>query len=620
MISAPTIFRALAEKKEIANFFGKIFAVIFGGIYFFFVFREYFFPKNPIETVPFSAGIEVFSGQKVLFFALFFALFWAFFHQKIFAPRDFLGKKAAIIFLFFLTGVAFFWRFFSLGKLGLSGDEGMTFLVVRNFLDSGKIILDSGAVLWRDLPHTLASIFSAKLFGLSEFSIRLPSVIFAAATVPVAFFFARDLFRRNDAAILVAAILAVHPWITEFARVARGYEMAAFFIFLTAFLLFRGISSEKYFFAAILSGIFAVFVHQTAQIVLLFFAPFFFTKILFRKKITARDFAFPVLILAAIFFQKWFLVHFGIFHHTDQGIAATAKKLSGSPSFLDKLLAVIPFQRTPHLKNVLFLQKPELFFSTLAILSFAVVAAAGHFLKNRAAFFLGGILTVIFGAFLFSEYKITGNQGVFFALPFLVCFGVFGVFLVFSAMPKKIAAGIFSIVFFAVFFSFFRENQKIITANYGDLARPYHTYWEGFYVRQDNKTPFEFLKKNLQKGDKIIIFGMPQFADAYLGFSPDARVWSGDTLTIKQKNYATGSTELRTVADLKNFLKKPARYFFVTTFSTASGEKNHPRITHLFPPIKHFLDLFADKIVFEGRDGFSKVYLLDFRKINKSFE
>ncbi|MES2179265.1 MAG: glycosyltransferase family 39 protein [Gemmatimonadota bacterium] len=93
----------------------------------------------------------------------------------------------------------------------------------------------------KDNHHPLYSILahvSMSAFGEHAWAIRLPSILFGAATVPLLYGFARYLTSTREA-LLSAALLAVsyhHVW---FSTNARGYVMIAFFTIACTWSLLR---------------------------------------------------------------------------------------------------------------------------------------------------------------------------------------------------------------------------------------------------------------------------------------------------------------------------------------------------------------------------------------------
>ena len=102
-------------------------------------------------------------------------------------------------------------------------------------------LMDIITVFPRDNRHPFYSVlahFCIQLFGEHPWSIRLPAVIFGAATVPALYLLGARIMRRREA-FLAAALLAVsyhHVW---FSQNARGYALLGFFAVISAWCLLR---------------------------------------------------------------------------------------------------------------------------------------------------------------------------------------------------------------------------------------------------------------------------------------------------------------------------------------------------------------------------------------------
>ena len=82
-------------------------------------------------------------------------------------------------------------------------------------------------------------------FGLSEFFIRIPSMLFATATVPVIFLLGRRLF-GDRAGLLAALLFAVHPYQLMLSQRARSYPLLILLISLASLCLVRGLQSPTW--------------------------------------------------------------------------------------------------------------------------------------------------------------------------------------------------------------------------------------------------------------------------------------------------------------------------------------------------------------------------------------
>jgi mannosyltransferase len=133
-----------------------------------------------------------------------------------------------------------------LRSIGLN--NGLWYDEIKTLLDSvHSPLLRILTVFPGDNQHTLFSVLahlSISVFGDHPWSLRLPSMLLGAATVPVLFLFAREFVGRTEA-LLASLLLAVayhHVW---FSQSARGYAALAFLTLLSSWLLLRGLRRAR---------------------------------------------------------------------------------------------------------------------------------------------------------------------------------------------------------------------------------------------------------------------------------------------------------------------------------------------------------------------------------------
>src|SRR5437764_3126749 len=74
--------------------------------------------------------------------------------------------------------------------------------------------------------NTLLMKLSVSIFGISEWSMRLPALAGAALYLAAVYRLCARDFRGNAASFLAAALLTLNPFILDFMVAARGYGMA----------------------------------------------------------------------------------------------------------------------------------------------------------------------------------------------------------------------------------------------------------------------------------------------------------------------------------------------------------------------------------------------------------
>lgn len=152
-----------------------------------------------------------------------------------------------------------------LGNKNFSMDELDTIFTIKDWSTLGQVMWFREGNMW--LYYTL--LFGWSVLGQSEFVIRAFSVVWAVATIPVAYALARTLLTETVARITVV-LLSVHVFLIFNAQNARGYTLVLFLTTLSSYLLAKYVTggSKKYLWAvAIFNGL-AVYAHMYALLVI----------------------------------------------------------------------------------------------------------------------------------------------------------------------------------------------------------------------------------------------------------------------------------------------------------------------------------------------------------------
>lgn len=168
-----------------------------------------------------------------------------------------------LIFIFFL---AFILRFYQLGKIppNIDWDEAALGYNAYSLLKTGR---DEYGVSWplvfRSFDDYKPPLYfyltmpSVAIFGLNEFSVRLPSALFGTLTVLVTYFLVRELFNmsyesykpyktyrtNNLLPLLSAGLLAISPWHLYFSRIGFEANVGIFFNVLGVYLFLRALNN-----------------------------------------------------------------------------------------------------------------------------------------------------------------------------------------------------------------------------------------------------------------------------------------------------------------------------------------------------------------------------------------
>src|SRR4030043_1119080 len=87
-------------------------------------------------------------------------------------------------------------RSINLGELAYWGDDGQTILGTLGVVEHGYPMLPSGNIMYHTLFSFYLRAIPVMLMGLTEISLRLPSVIFGVLIIPLFFLFIKDLVNK----------------------------------------------------------------------------------------------------------------------------------------------------------------------------------------------------------------------------------------------------------------------------------------------------------------------------------------------------------------------------------------------------------------------------------------
>jgi mannosyltransferase len=146
-----------------------------------------------------------------------------------------------LILLTLITAVAAALRFHSLAAKSFWFDEGVSVAIAR--LDWYNF----ARILWRREANM--SLYYLLLhfwldFGGSEFFVRLLSVLFAIASIPVIYLLGRRLF-GSRVGLIAAALLAVNAYHVQYSQDARSYSLMVFFCLLSSLHFLKCLSDPS---------------------------------------------------------------------------------------------------------------------------------------------------------------------------------------------------------------------------------------------------------------------------------------------------------------------------------------------------------------------------------------
>jgi len=178
------------------------------------------------------------------------------------------------LFLLLLIIIGFFYRLYGLSEnYSFWTDENHVAIFARAILERGKPVLENGysTGIYQWLQYWLSAV-SAKIFGLNEFAIRFPSVIFGVLTIWAVYLLGKELFNKK-VGLLSAFLTAFLKIEILWSRQARPYQALQFFYLLGAWFIYKLTKEEKfnwrYFTGFLTCGILASLMHGLGLVILI---------------------------------------------------------------------------------------------------------------------------------------------------------------------------------------------------------------------------------------------------------------------------------------------------------------------------------------------------------------
>ncbi len=105
------------------------------------------------------------------------------------------------------------------------------------------------------------------VFGLTEFAIRIPSVLLGTGMIFLIYLLANQIFKNQKIGLAASLFLAINPWAIHFSRGGWETNAATFFITLGVYLFILGLNKNKFLFYSLLSFLVSVYLYQSPRLV-----------------------------------------------------------------------------------------------------------------------------------------------------------------------------------------------------------------------------------------------------------------------------------------------------------------------------------------------------------------
>lgn len=154
--------------------------------------------------------------------------------------RKITGFRIVIAFVIIM---GFFLRIYDLGVQSFWMDEAISSIAAIAFLERGTPILQSGLLYERGILNTFLIASSFKIFGVTEFAARLPSVLFGTLTILLVYIIGSKWGNKN-VGLIAAILVAFSVWEIAWSREARMYQQLQFFYLLSLYLFYCFIQNK----------------------------------------------------------------------------------------------------------------------------------------------------------------------------------------------------------------------------------------------------------------------------------------------------------------------------------------------------------------------------------------
>ena len=147
-------------------------------------------------------------------------------------------SKISIALVLLLTICGFLLRIYHLGAPSFWMDEAISSNVAAALVKQGTPSFPSGVIYMRSILNTFFISLSFRIFSISEFSARFPSVIFGTLTIPLVYLIGVKLGNRKIA-LISALFITFSVMEIAWSRQARMYQQLQFFYLASVYFFYE---------------------------------------------------------------------------------------------------------------------------------------------------------------------------------------------------------------------------------------------------------------------------------------------------------------------------------------------------------------------------------------------
>ena len=319
-------------------------------------------------------------------------------------------------------------------------------------------------------------------FGVSEFSVRFPSLIFSVLSIYLIFKLGNNLFNNVKIGLYAASFMALSPFQLWYAQEARNYSMVLFLGLLSTLIFYKALTEDKNsvwvaFVIVSAVGLYTNYIHGFLLIAQLIY-------LLCIKKLKLGPKAILSFFIIALAFMPYAHSFLNACCFVRKGFWIPKPNLKVFITTLENF--IIGYNAHP----IAYFLVDFL----LALLSLTVIYDFKRKeLRKGLSFclfcsFLPILLILIFSRIIFPIYL--DRSLIIFSPFFYIIFGM-GIEFLYNKLTKRVFTIALLLVFFSGIYSYYKDN----------IPRPSNT--GGIYIKRSIKPIVRLIKSQLEPSDTI---------------------------------------------------------------------------------------------------------------------
>ncbi len=252
--------------------------------------------------------------------------------------------------------------------------------------------------------YAYLTIPSVAIFGLNEFSVRLPNALFGTLAVLVTYLMVLELTKDKKVALASSFFLAISPWHISLSRGAFETNLTTFFLPLGVYAFLKGLKNHRWMILSAFSFGLNLFSYHSARLI----TPLIVLFLLWWEK---REISYKTYVLPGVIFSLFLLVSLiqlfgfsgrssdiGIFNPTDKWALVSDKRyegvLLGEPDSVSRIFSNKPLYifRT-FVGNYLSYFSPQFLFTQgAAETTYGMISGQGALYLIEIVFIVSGVI------------------------------------------------------------------------------------------------------------------------------------------------------------------------------------------------------------------------------------